>query len=143
MSADDKADESEYASSAVRKNSVSLRMMVVDDNVDAAVMLAMLLEAMGHHVLVEHGARMALDRAREQAPQVCLLDIGLPEIDGIELARRLRAQPETAQSVLIAVTGYGQENDRKQILAAGFDHHLVKPVDAKKLAAILAAVSKG
>uniref|UniRef100_UPI002FE028BF response regulator n=1 Tax=Noviherbaspirillum sp. TaxID=1926288 RepID=UPI002FE028BF len=72
--------------------------------------------------------------------QVCLLDIGLPEIDGNELAQRLRAQPETAGSVLIAVTGYGQENDRRQTLNAGFDHHLVKPVNTKTLTAILAEI---
>jgi CheY-like chemotaxis protein/anti-sigma regulatory factor (Ser/Thr protein kinase) len=116
----------------------SLRIMVVDDNVDAASTLAMLLEASGHQVLVEHASRKALERASEAAPQVCLLDIGLPEIDGIELARRLRARPETARSLLIAVTGYGQDQDRKQTLAAGFDHHFVKPVDIDRLAAILA-----
>jgi PAS domain S-box-containing protein len=118
-----------------------LRIMVVDDNADAASMLGMLLEASGHEVLIEHGSQKALERARKEAPQVCVLDIGLPEIDGNELAKRLRAQPETAQSVLIAVTGYGQENDRKQTQAAGFDHHLVKPVDTAQLSAILRAVN--
>jgi PAS domain S-box-containing protein len=119
-----------------------LRIMVVDDNVDAASMLAMLLEASGHEVLVEHGARQALERSRKDAPQVCLLDIGLPDIDGNELAQRLRAQPETMTAVLIAVTGYGQEKDRVQTLAAGFDHHLVKPVDTKNLISLLAEISK-
>jgi PAS domain S-box-containing protein len=118
----------------------SLRIMVVDDNVDAASMLAMLLEASGHQVMIEHASRRALERARQEAPQVCLIDIGLPEIDGNELAQRLRAQPETAQSLLIAVTGYGQERDRRQTLASGFDHHFVKPVDTKELAAILARI---
>jgi CheY-like chemotaxis protein len=139
---DTKDDQAEYADSPMREEAGSLRMMVVDDNVDAAEMLAMLLEASGHEVLVEHGSRKALERAREVAPQVCLLDIGLPEIDGNELARRLRAQPETANSVLIAVTGYGQESDREQVLAAGFDHHLVKPVDTRELASLLAEVSR-
>jgi CheY-like chemotaxis protein len=115
-----------------------LRLMVVDDNEDAAAMLAMLLEASGHQVIVEHRSPQALERARKEVPQVCLLDIGLPEMDGLELARRLRAQPETAHVLLIAVTGYGQDQDRKETLAAGFDHHLVKPVDMEKLAAILA-----
>jgi CheY-like chemotaxis protein len=105
-------------------------------------MLAMLLEAQGHRVVVEHDSRSALQRAREDAPQVCLLDIGLPEMDGNELARRLRAQAGTAHAVLIAVTGYGQESDRAQMMAAGFDHHLVKPVDTGKLAAILADVGR-
>ncbi|MCC2955715.1 PAS domain-containing protein [Massilia sp. IC2-477] len=116
-----------------------LRVLVVDDNVDAAVMLSMVLEASGHQTLVEHGAREALARAREVAPQVCLLDIGLPEMDGKELARRLRAEPATAGAVLVAVTGYGQDSEREQIMAAGFDHHLVKPVDMDRLGRILAA----
>jgi CheY-like chemotaxis protein len=112
--------------------------MVVDDNADAAAMLAMLLEASGHQVIVEHASRSALARASEESPQVCLLDIGLPDIDGIELARRLRARPETADALLIAVTGYGQDQDRRLTQAAGFDHHLVKPVDIARLSAILA-----
>ncbi|HEV2612083.1 MAG TPA: PAS domain S-box protein [Noviherbaspirillum sp.] len=119
----------------------SLRVLVVDDNVDAAVMLTMLLESAGHEVFVEHGSKRALERAKAESPDVCLLDIGLPEMDGNELAQRLRAQPETADSVLIAVTGYGQESDRKYALAAGFDHHLVKPVDTNKLGEILKDVS--
>ena len=114
-----------------------LRVMVVDDNVDAAVMLTMLLEAAGHEVLVEHGAYRALERAKADKPDVCLIDIGLPELDGNQLAQQLRSSPEMSKAVLIAVTGYGQESDRKNALAAGFDHHLVKPVDIKRLAAIL------
>jgi signal transduction histidine kinase/ActR/RegA family two-component response regulator len=119
-----------------------LRILVVDDNEDAASMLAMLLEALGHRVMVEHSSRKALERARQDAPQVCILDIGLPEIDGIELARRLRARPETASSLLIAVTGYGQDQDRRQTRAAGFDFHLVKPADLKQLSAIIAQADK-
>lgn len=115
----------------------SLRILVVDDNVDAATMLAMLLKASGHKVLVEHASHLALERAKKTKPQVCLLDIGLPGMDGNELAQRLRAQSETAKSVLIAITGYGQENDRMQTSAAGFDHHLLKPVDTDTLAKLL------
>lgn len=133
--------EQQNVDGQMQQNTNSLRIMVVDDNVDAAAMLAMLLEASGHQVMVEHGARRALERAKAKPPQVFLLDIGLPEIDGNELAQRLRAQPETVDSVLIAVTGYGQEADRKQTRIAGFDYHLVKPVDAKRLAAILAEVT--
>jgi signal transduction histidine kinase/CheY-like chemotaxis protein len=122
----------------------SLRILVVDDNEDAADTLAMLLEASGHEVLVEHGSRAALERSRaggrQGAPQVCLLDIGLPDMDGAELARRLRALPETAHALLVAVTGYGQESDRERTRAAGFDHHLVKPIDLEKLHAILDSV---
>ena len=121
----------------------ALRIMVVDDNVDAAEMLAMVLECSGHQVLVEHASRQALERARAETPDVCLLDIGLPDMDGNELARRLRIEPDTAGAVLIAVTGYGQESDRNNALAAGFDHYLVKPVDTAKLEALLAAVPAG
>jgi signal transduction histidine kinase/ActR/RegA family two-component response regulator len=125
----------------LRKFDKALQLMVVDDNEDAAQMLAMLLEALGHHVLVAHDPFKALELARDKAPDVCLLDIGLPGMDGNELARRLRKQPETAQSMLIAVTGYGQEQDRKNTQAVGFDYHLVKPVDAQKLAEILAGTN--
>jgi CheY-like chemotaxis protein len=119
----------------------ALRMMVVDDNADAAHTLAMFLEAEGHEVVVEYDAENALARARDVVPRVCLLDIGLPDIDGNELARRLRSMPETAKSVLIAVTGYGQEHDRANAFAAGFDYHFVKPVDTSKLATVLAEIS--
>ena len=115
----------------------SLRVMVVDDNVDAAITLSMLLESGGHRVAVEHDALPALECARQFRPQACLLDVGLPGIDGLELARRLRALPETAEAMLVAVTGYGQARDRDQILEAGFDHHLVKPIDTGRLYALL------
>jgi CheY-like chemotaxis protein len=116
--------------------------MVVDDNVDAAETLGMLLEAAGHQVIVEHRPLRALERARIEMPDACLLDIGLPEIDGNELARRLRRQPETAGATLIAITGYGQQRDREQAFDAGFGHHLVKPVDIDKLEAVLAQVGR-
>lgn len=116
----------------------SLRMMVVDDNTDAAQMLAMLLEEAGHHVIVEHESKRALERARVDIPEVFLLDIGLPDMDGIELAHQLRSMPQTANSTLIAITGYGREHDGKRIAAAGFDHHFVKPVDTARLKALLA-----
>ncbi|MGZ5201274.1 MAG: ATP-binding protein [Telluria sp.] len=116
----------------------ALRLLVVDDNADAALTLGMLLEACGHEVFVEHDSKRALERARAERPDACLLDIGLPEMDGNELARRLRAQPETAHAVLIAVTGYGQEQDRQRAFEAGFNYHLVKPVDMDKLAEVLA-----
>jgi DNA-binding response OmpR family regulator len=117
---------------------VKKRLLVVDDNVDAAQMLGMLLEAAGHEVLIEHDAKTALLRARTEAPDFYLLDIGLPDVDGNELARRLRAQSETTKAVLIAVTGYGQELDRKNTAQAGFDYHFVKPVDMRRLLEILA-----
>ena len=118
-----------------------LKILLVDDNEDAAAMLAMFLETCGHQILVEHGSHRALERAQVELPDVCLLDIGLPEMDGNELAQRLRAIPATARIVLIAVTGYGQDHDRKGSAAAGFDHHMVKPVDTGKLAAVLAGIA--
>jgi PAS domain S-box-containing protein len=114
------------------------RVLVVDDNVDAAQMLGMCLEAAGHAVMIEYGPQQALERARTGLPEVCILDIGLPGMDGNELARRLRAQPETSKATLIALTGYGQEQDRQNAMAAGFDHHLVKPVAAPELLALVA-----
>jgi PAS domain S-box-containing protein len=120
----------------------ALRLMIIDDNADAAHSLAVLMEAEGHHVTIEYSARSALEHALTEAPQVFLLDIGLPDIDGYELARQLRMQPEMADAVLIAVTGYGREEDREQSHAAGFDHHLVKPANLHTLSAILAGVSR-
>ena len=120
----------------------ALRILIVDDNVDAASMLAMLLESCGHMVMVEYGGHEGLARATAERPDVCLLDIGLPGMDGIELARRLRQLPETAGAVLIAATGYGQESDRERTRSAGFDHHLVKPLDLKRLFAILEQLSE-
>ena len=114
-------------------------ILVVDDNVDAAQVLAMYLEVAGHDILVEHDAVRALETARRKRPDVCVLDIGLPDIDGYQLARMLRSDPATAQSLLIALTGYGQEQDRARALAAGFDHHLVKPVDSATLLGLVAA----
>jgi PAS domain S-box-containing protein len=121
---------------------LALRVMVVDDNKDAAMMLGMFLESAGHQISVEHNATLALERARRDEPDVCLLDIGLPDMDGNELARRLRAQPGGAGAVLIAITGYGQEQDRQRTAAAGFDHHFVKPVDAERLLALLAGLKR-
>ena len=115
--------------------------MIVDDNADAALALSMLLTALGHSVIVEHGSRRALARARVDLPEVCLLDIGLPEMDGNELAQQLRARPETSKALLIAVTGDGQDHDRDRSLAAGFDHHLVKPLDMTRLVELLATRS--
>jgi len=125
------------AQAQAQAGAASLRVLVVDDNVDAAVTLAMLLEANGHEVQVEHDPLVALATTLGTPPQVCLLDIGLPGIDGLELARRLRARPGTANALLIAITGYGQDSDRQQILQAGFDHHLVKPIDIAQLYTLL------
>jgi CheY-like chemotaxis protein len=111
--------------------------MVVDDNVDAAQMLAMYLEAMGHTVTFTHSATEALTLSLQQSCDVFLLDIGLPEIDGYELARMLRSQSITANAGLVAITGYGQDKDRAKAKEAGFDYHLLKPVDIPQLLGLL------
>ncbi len=116
-----------------------LRILVVDDNVDAAESLRMMLELDGHTVFKAHDARSAVACARTERPNVMLLDIGLPDIDGYELARRLRSIPEAEDAILIAVTGYGQAEDRRSAQDAGFDHYLVKPVDFDLLRAMLSA----
>jgi signal transduction histidine kinase/ActR/RegA family two-component response regulator len=117
----------------------SQRILIVDDNADAATMLGMLLEASGHEVLVENGSLQGLAAATEALPAICILDIGLPDMDGYELARRLRQVAGMDGALLIAVTGYGQESDRQRAFDAGFDHHMVKPVDAQKLLRLIAA----
>ena len=116
-----------------------MRVMVVDDNHDAADMLAMLLEASGHQVRVEYGAHKALEAAAADVPDVFLLDIGLPDMDGNQLARQLRSGGPSAAKTMIAISGYGQDADRANALAAGFDHYLVKPVQYAALLAILSA----
>lgn len=117
-----------------------LRVLVVDDNADAANTLNMFLDASGHEVFTEYTAARAIERAQETTPHVCLLDIGLPEMDGYELARRLRTMPGMARTVLIAVTGYGQEQDKKKSTEAGFDYHLVKPVNTARLLTLLGQI---
>lgn len=120
-----------------------LRVLVVDDNADAAAMLAMLVETLGHETYVEHSSSKALETAASLQPDVCLLDIGLPDMDGNELARRLRSSPQTANSVLVAITGYGQEKDRQSAFDAGFSHHFAKPVDTAELAEVLRKSEQG
>ena len=119
-----------------------LRILVVDDNVDAARMLKDLLELDGHEVFVEHDPYRALARAGAQQLDVGLLDIGLPGMDGNALARHLLALPAARPMVCIAVTGYGRAQDREAALAAGFEHHLVKPVDVAQLTRLLGALTR-
>lgn len=118
-----------------------LRLMLVDDNVDAAETLAALLGAEGHHVSVSHDARSALESPTVGIHNAFILDIGLPDMDGYELARRFRARPDTANAVLIALTGYGQQHDRVLSKAAGFNFHFVKPVEADDLTRVLAQIA--
>jgi CheY-like chemotaxis protein len=112
--------------------------MLVDDNLDAAEMLATLLRAAGHHVVHESTPAAALATAHDQSVDVFILDIGLPGMDGYELARRLRHMPAQRHALYIALTGYGQEEDKMLSKAAGFDHHFVKPINLRQLATLLA-----
>ena len=119
------------------------RILVVDDNVDAAETLEMLLEASGHAVKLAHEGLGALQAALAWLPGVILLDIGLPGLNGYEVAKRIRLNDSLAGVVLIALTGYGQEADRQLSLQAGFDHHLVKPANFGALEKILDSVAAG
>lgn len=116
---------------------LSRRILVVDDNLDTADSLALLLELGGHEVRTTHDGVRALEVAQAFQPDVVLLDIGLPRMDGYEVAERLRLHPETRRSLLIAISGYGQDEDRQRAFAAGFDHHLIKPVDYETLKALI------
>src|SRR5262249_9785373 len=105
------------------------RILVVDDSIDAAESLALLLRLTGHEIQTCHDGPAALDAFPAFEPEVVLLDIGLPKMDGYAVARALRQLPGGEKVLLVALTGYGQEEDRIRAAAAGFDHHLTKPVD--------------
>jgi signal transduction histidine kinase/ActR/RegA family two-component response regulator len=113
------------------------RVLIVDDNVDTVQGLARLLARAGHEIMVAHDGSEALDCAREQSPDAVVLDIGLPGMDGFEVVQRLRGEACCAGTVIIAVTGYGQPEDQHRALDAGFDYHLVKPVDLDQLKELL------
>jgi signal transduction histidine kinase len=119
-----------------------LRIGIVDDNEDAAATLSMFLQAYGHEVSIAHCAEHALELLPAFAPDVCLLDIGLPEMSGFELARALRSQPSLRSAVLVAITGYAQEKDRQEARGAGFDDLFAKPVDLGALNTLLTRVAQ-
>ena len=121
----------------------SHRVLVVDDNVDAAHSLALLLRSTGHEVQTSHDGVAALESAAAWRPDVVLLDIGLPRMDGYEVARRLRKDLHLQEALLIALTGYGQEEDRKLSQEAGFDAHLTKPIEIADLERLLARHGNG
>lgn len=118
------------------------RILLVDDNVDLAASLALLLQSSGHEVRVAHDAERALEVARELRPEIGFLDLGLPKMNGFDLARALRAQPESADCVLVAVSGSGQTRDRLRSKEAGFSLHLVKPVDLQSIEAAVSTLVK-
>jgi CheY-like chemotaxis protein len=118
-----------------------LRILVVEDNEDTAESLTTILEVWGHEVRVALDGLAALDIAGKWEPEVVLSDLGLPGMDGYALARRLRQIPTLGRTVLIALSGYGRDQDRRQAFDAGFDHHLVKPPDLEGLAALLTRIA--
>jgi PAS domain S-box-containing protein len=115
------------------------RVLIADDNRDAAESLAMLLEIEGHSVTVVHDGLQALAAIEASRPEVALLDIGMPQIDGYEVARRVRGDSRNRQTLLIAITGWGQEQDKARAMAAGFDLHFTKPIEPQKLIELLGA----
>jgi len=119
------------------------RLMVIDDNKDAAESMSMLFELWGHQVLCAYDGRAALEAAAKYRPEAVFLDIGLPGMDGYEVAERLRELPESARAVLVAITGYGQDEDRRRSREVGIDHHLVKPVAPETLHNLLDTLAQG
>jgi DNA-binding response OmpR family regulator len=116
------------------------RVLVVDDNEDTAVMLSTLLEIHGYKTSLAHDGRAAIAAADLLRPEVILLDIGLPGLNGFDVSRQIRAQPWGTDMVLIALTGWGQESDRNRSRDSGFDYHLVKPVEQDSLLRLMASV---
>ena len=113
------------------------RVLVVDDNQDAADTLALLLELMGHHTRTAHDGLAALTAAAAFEPEVVLLDIGLPKMNGYDVCREMRKQPWGERAFLVALTGWGQAEDQRKASEAGFDRHLVKPVEESVLQKLL------
>ncbi len=115
-----------------------LRVLIVDDNRDAVAMLRILLELSNYEVSTAFEGEEALAIAERERPDVVLLDIGLPDLDGYEVCRRLRAQPWGRRMLIAAQTGWNQESDRRRSLEAGFDVHLIKPVETSTICDLLA-----
>jgi CheY-like chemotaxis protein len=133
-------DAARDASFAARRKEPgrALRILVADDNADSATSWAMLLQLAGHDVRVAHDGREALALAEQLRPHLALLDIGMPGVNGYEVARAIRAAPWGAGMTLVAITGWGQEHDKAEARAAGFDHHYTKPVELSTLDPLLA-----
>jgi PAS domain S-box-containing protein len=128
----------ETIATAFQATDTKWRILIVDDNEDARMLLADILGALGHSTRTAQDGEQALAMAREYLPQVAILDIGLPGMDGYELARRLRDIPQLAATKLIALSGYGSAADQERSRAAGFDRHIIKPVEVRRLVATIA-----
>jgi CheY-like chemotaxis protein len=113
------------------------RILVVDDNHDSAISLGMMLNLMGNETFTAHDGLAAVEAADQFRPDMILLDIGLPKLNGYDACRLIREQPWSRRIVIVALTGWGQEEDRRRSQEAGFDHHLVKPVEIAALEALL------
>jgi CheY-like chemotaxis protein len=115
----------------------ALRVLVIDDNADTAELLGELIVRWGHSVRVAHAGAPALAMVRASPPDVVLSDVGLPDLSGLELARLLRSEPATSNALLVAITGHDDRADRRRSAEAGFNHHLVKPIDVRALEVML------
>ena len=135
------ANETKVSSPGAERTSPAkpgVPVLVVDDNVDSAQSLGLLLRMQGHSVQVVHDGRSALGAVEQQRPAVVFLDIGMPIMDGYEVARQLRREHDPSDLQLVALTGWGQEEDRRRTAEAGFNHHIVKPVNSQQLQALMA-----
>ncbi len=138
-----KAAPSEHPLAEPQSGDDTLRVLIVEDEADTAEALEMILTMMGHQVRTAHSGLAALQTAKDHRPDVILLDIGLPELDGYQVAERLRETPDAMQNVvLVAMTGHGEAKDRQRAVRAGFDHHMVKPVDPRKLEQLLTSIAR-
>lgn len=120
----------------------SQRILVADDNADSAETCAMLLQLWGHEVRVAGDGQAAVDAAREFRPQIALIDIGMPRLNGYEVAQAVRRADWGRDMVLVAVTGWGQDEDKQKAAAAGFDRHLAKPVDPQQLQPLIEEIAR-
>jgi len=114
-----------------------MKVLVADDNRDAAISLGVLLEMSGHEVLIAHDGEEALKIAREALPDAMILDIGMPRLTGDQVARAVRSEPWGRRLFLVSVTGWGEPEDKERAGAAGFDHHLTKPIDVDAMDKLL------
>lgn len=120
-----------------------MKVLVADDNRDAAISLGALLEMSGHEVLIAHDGEEALTIARQSLPDTMILDIGMPRLTGDHVARAVRGEPWGQAIFLVAVTGWGEPDDKERASAAGFDHHLTKPIDLDELEKLLRDFAAG
>jgi two-component system CheB/CheR fusion protein len=137
----DKVEIPAEPASAPPSSPTRLRILIVDDNQDAAKILSSLISAIGHETCIANDGLQAIGAAARFEPQVVLMDLGMPKMDGFEAAKRMRQEPFGSRIVLVAITGWGQEEDRQRTRAAGFDHHLTKPVGIDALTEIFARVN--